>query len=377
MNLIVLLLFITVVLIVISLNMVMNVLLLPHLNNKANQHKSDFPLVSVMIPARDEAVGIAKTIEHLLAQSYPHFEVILLDDNSSDGTAETAQAAARGSQKLKIVFGQALPDGWMGKNWACHQMVQIAQGEILIFTDADVIWQEDALSAVIQSMQRSQADLFTVWPTQETITWGERLCVPLMAFVILGYLPIVGTHYLPVSAFGAANGQCMVWRRSAYHQIGGHQAVADNVLEDVTMAKMVKSAGLRLRMADGNSLISCRMYSSWQRVRDGFAKNILAGYGTPAALMFGIVFHLTVFILPWVLLFTSEWGFWSVFLILIAILLRMVSAVFTDQRILDALFMPISVLLMTRIALQALWWHYRYGGPCWKGRIIHKQAKTG
>jgi chlorobactene glucosyltransferase len=373
-----LILFITAALIVISLIAVSNVLVFPRL--RASEPSTDAPFVSVMIPARNEAAVIGRTITHLLTQDYPNYEVILLDDNSDDDTAALARTAAEDSDKLTIIDGQPLPAGWMGKNWACQQMQQVARGDLLIFTDADVIWEGGAVGALSDAMQRTNADLYTIWPTQHTKTWAERLCVSLMAVVVVGYLPLIGTHYVPLSVFGAANGQCMAWRRDAYDEIGGHAAISDNVLEDVTLARMVKGAGMRLRMADGNHLIRCRMYNDWQSVRNGYAKNILAGYGSVPALVIATIFHWLIFLFPWLWLAVGwatpglpGYPLWPLLLIVLGLGIRALTAAFTHQRVRDALLMPVSVVLMTRIAFQAIWWHYTQGGPTWKGRIVRKQ----
>jgi len=381
-----LVLFIAAALCVISLITISNVIFFPRLKPKESKQT---PLVSVMIPARNEADKIDETIKHLLNQTYDDYEIILLDDNSTDDTEAVAREAAEGSERLQIIKGQALPNGWLGKNWACHQIAQVANGEILIFTDADVHWQPEALISVIAEMERTDADLLTVWPTQTTVTWGERLCVPLMAVVVIGYLPILATHYVSLSIFGAANGQCMIWRREAYRKIGGHAAVRDNVLEDVTMGRMVKAMGMRLRMADGNRLIGCRMYENWRAVRDGYAKNILAGYGGwVATLLLATVFHWLIFLFPLVwLLFGRDWSALSgwpavpLSFVVMGFSVRALSALFTHQRVWDTIALPISVIFMTRIALQAIYWHYR-GGTQWKGRTItskptRKQASHG
>src|SRR5690606_28862766 len=152
---------------------------------------ADAPMVSILIPARNEAQVIAGTIRSLLAQHYPNFEIILLDDQSTDGTANLAAQAGAGDSRLRVIGGAPLPEGWLGKNWACQQLSQAARGEYLIFTDADVYWSVDALAALIELTQQTQADLLTVWPTQDTVSAGERLVVPLMALAILGYLPLL------------------------------------------------------------------------------------------------------------------------------------------------------------------------------------------
>ncbi len=313
------------------------------------------PFVSVLVPARNEAAVIEGTVRRLLAQNYPDFEFILLDDNSDDGTAALARAAANGDARLRIINGKPLPSGWAGKNWACHQLGQAAQGEILLFTDADTVWAPDGLAAVVDEMQRGRADLQTVWPTQITETWSERLTVPNIALVVLGYLPVLATHYIPLAAFGAANGQVMAFRRTAYDAIKGHEGVAAEVVEDVKLARRIKAAGLRLRMADVLSIffhwIVFLIPLFW----------LLLGFGGPrsATLAVGSV----ALTLP-------MWPVWPALLTLAGMGVRAVTAWFSRQRVRDALLMPVTVLVMTWISLLACWWQIKYGGPVWKGRLV-------
>ncbi|MEL6306752.1 MAG: glycosyltransferase [Chloroflexota bacterium] len=225
-------------------------------------------------------------------------------------------------------------------------------------------------------MTQSDVDMVTVWSTQITETMAERLTVPLMAMVILGYLPTVMVHYSPFKAFAAANGQCMAWRREAYEAIGGHTSVANNVLDDVTMAHLAKEKGYRIRMVDGAGLVNARMYDGWQSARDGYAKNILAGYGNSVpALVAGGVFHWLVFLVPYGLLVLPDYRLAGVILLVMGFALRAVSAFWTRQRVLDTLLMPLSVLIFTWIAGQSIYWHYT-GGARWKGRVISDAKST-
>ncbi len=375
-------LFVTVVLLGMVGITLSNLVLFPRLT-KSQLPASSFPFVSILIPARNEAAVIGDTVRRMLAQTYPRFELIVLDDHSTDGTAAVAQAAAGGDARLRVIAGATLPAGWGGKNWACHQLAQAARGDWLLFTDADTIWAPDALAAVAAEAERTRADLLTVWPTQISATWPERLVVPLMALVIIGYLPVFMVHYTPWSPFAAANGQCLLFRRTAYEAIGGHAALRSEVLEDVKFARRVKAHHLRLRMADGNRLVACRMYSDWPSVRDGYAKNILSGYGSLPALALAAVFHWLVFLGPWAALelangewrmANGEWQLpvtaWMIVLAALGIAIRAVTAWFTRQRVRDALLMPVSVLLMTVIAAKSAYWQIRYGGPVWKGRVV-------
>lgn len=369
---IIILLFITGALLIITLTMALNLLTFPKLKPDSPTEK---PFVSILIPARNEAHIIGKTVDNLLKQNYSNFEVIVLDDNSEDGTGDIARKAGKDDSRLQVISGEPLPENWMGKSWACHNLAQEAKGDILIFTDADVQWQAGALEAAISQMQHSKVDMLTVWPTQITETMPERLTVPLMALVILGYLPVFMVHHSTLSIFAAANGQCMAWRRDAYFAIEGHQAVANNVLDDVTLARLAKKKGFRIRMTDGAGFIQTRMYSNWATVRDGFAKNILAGYGNGVfGLLIGTIFHWLIFIFPYVALFFPQYRLWGLLLILLGITLRITSALFTKQRIIDALLMPASVVLMTIIATQSIYWHLS-GKTAWKGRKLKEKDK--
>lgn len=365
--------FIAIVLIGLSLTTIINVLIFPQL--KISDASDETYKVSILIPARNEEHNIERSVRSILSQTYGNFELIVLNDNSTDATGSILNSIAESDTRIQVLNGKPLPVGWMGKNWACHQLAQQAIGEIIIFTDADVIWSPDALRAVVSAMQTNQADLFTVWSTQETQTFAERLTVPLIGYAVLTYLPVFMTHYSPFTVFAAANGQCMAWTRRAYDKIGGHTAVAKHVLDDVTLARLSKKAGLRLRMADANKLIHCRMYHDWDDVRAGFAKNILAGYGNSvSALTLSIFFHIIVYIVPLLLLVIStDYRIWWIIFLAQIICIRMLSASFTHQRKRDALLMPLSVVMMTIISIQSIIWHYT-GRARWKGRTYNMKS---
>ena len=384
-------LFISFALLIIGITILTNIIFFPRLQNDWPEEQ---PKVSVLIPARDESNVIFQTVMQALAQTYRAIELIVLDDRSSDNTAELAMQAAGPDERFHLLRGEPLPQGWLGKNWACHQLSQAANGELLLFLDADVQLQPAALAAIVTHMSRKNAELLTVWPTQLTTSWGERLVVPLIAFAIMGYLPILPVHYTPWSAFAAANGQCLLFTRSAYQQIGGHAAVRNNVVEDVALSRQVKTIVLpkqsaakskelwhvfgRIRhyfrsplsMSDGNRIVSCQMYpGGWLQARNGFAKNILAGHGNqPVILLVSTIFHWLIFVIPWFWWFAGG-SWWALGLGLSGLLLRAITAAFTNQRIFDALLMPLSVVLMTDITLHAIIWHYT-GSATWKGRPL-------
>ena len=338
-----------------------------------------YPQVSVLIPVRDEAPIIKKTLAAWREQSYPNFEIIVLDDESQDSTYHIVREIAAQDSRLHLLRGSKMPPGWTGKNWACFQLAESAQGELIIFSDADVYWQPDALSGLVQSMQTYQSDLFTVWPSQKVYTWAERLVIPLMNFAVFCYLPEIFVRKVPLAAFAAANGQCLAFRKKAYFDIGTHSAVRETIIEDVEIARLIKRSGLKLTMALGNLMINARMYQGWKQVRDGFAKNILAGYfNQPLLLVGSTIFHWGLFILPWIW-FCWELSAFPVWInlrlplitILLGLLLRLISALANRDKPWDSIFLPVSVFMMTLIAWRALLWKYYSGGPRWKGRHIN------
>lgn len=337
------------------------------------------PRVSVLIPARNEAAIIGATLQDLLTQDVANLEVLVLDDRSEDATAEIVGATARQSPRLRLLCGKDLPPGWTGKNWACAQLAEAAQGDILLFTDADVRWRPGALRSVLAAMDELDADLLTVWPTQITESWVERLTVPMMAMAVMGYLPVWLAHdfYHPLAA--AANGQCMAFQRPAYAAIGGHAAVRNAIVEDVRLAQNVKAAGLKLRMVDGAGLVACHMYNGARAAIDGYTKNILAGHQNRIGLLaLSAIFHWSLFLTPWLwLLFGGTWTLpgwpvWPLLLMATGVAVRALTAHATRQRVGDALLLPASVLLFTWIAARAVWWRLRYGGVIWKGRLIRE-----
>lgn len=341
-------------------------------------HSDPAPVLSVLIPARNEATNIAATLYDLLAQEPPPHEILVLDDRSEDGTGDLVASIARTHPQVRLLCGAPLPQGWTGKNWACAQLAGAAHGEILLFADADVRWQPGALRSLLAALSTLDADLLTVWPTQVTVSWGERLTTPLIALAVLAYLPVRLAHdfYHPLAA--AANGQCMAFRRPAYAAIGGHAAVRGALVEDVQLAQRIKAAGLHLRMADGAGLIRCAMYAGSRAAFDGYTKNILAGHGGRISLLaLSTLFHGAVFLLPWVWLLCGRgwgwpgWPLWPLALTLAGVAVRAITAHVTRQRVGDALLLPVSVLLFTWIAARAVWWRVRYRGVLWKGRVIH------
>ena len=176
-----------------------------------------------LVPARNEEDKIAACIRSLLAQDYPSFEVLVLDDQSSDGTRLILEQIANSHPTLKVLVGKSPQDGLLGKNWACVQLAQQAQGDLLFFTDADTLHHPQTLRASVTALLGAQADLLTGFPRQEVRSWGERLMVPFFSWAILCFIPLELAYRLRLPALSSGVGQMLLFRREAYEAIGGHE----------------------------------------------------------------------------------------------------------------------------------------------------------
>jgi chlorobactene glucosyltransferase len=249
-----------------------------------------FPMVSVLIPARNEEKVIGDCVRSLLAQDYPSFEVLVLDDQSSDGTRSILEGIASSQPNLEILFGSAPPEGWLGKNWACEQLAQAAQGDLLLFTDADTFHKPQALHAIVTAFMGERADLLTGYPRQEMRTWGERLLVPFFSWAPLCFNPLELAYRLRLPSLSTAVGQMILFHRDAYQSIGGHKSVKSSIVDDMMLARQIKAAGLCWRMVKIDDLLSCRMYAGGREAFNGFVKNFFAVFD------FRLLTYLFVFI---------------------------------------------------------------------------------
>lgn len=251
---------------------------------------SRLPRVSILLPARHEEENIIPCIRSLLDQDYPDFEVLALyDADPADGTGALLQSLAKREPRLRALRGEPLPPDWLGKHWACQQLAEAATGELLLFTDADTRHHPLALREAVGALEAEGADLLSVLPKEDLSSWAERLIVPLIPWSILSFLPIHLAHHSRSPALSAASGPFMLFRREAYHAIGGHAAVRGDVVDDLALGRRVKAQGLKLRLVDGQGRISRRMYHTWRGVFEGFSKNLFAALG----------YRLIPFVLAW------------------------------------------------------------------------------
>jgi hypothetical protein len=260
------------------------------------------PLISVLIPARDEAARIGACLAGLADQTYRNFELLVVDDHSTDATATIVRSYVAQLPTLEVVPSAALPDDWAGKCWACWQAAGSARGDWLLFLDADVIPLPELLAALVTRAESRSLDLLTLMPFQQLGSLAERVIMPAFFALLYSLYPLDQVSD-PRSSIAFANGQCLLIRREVYFAIGGHQAVRASILEDTELGRIVKAAGYRLEAAIAPNLIEARMYTGWASLAEGLGKNAVAGYrsgGTRSGSV-GARLALVAF-LPWYLL---------------------------------------------------------------------------
>jgi Glycosyltransferase like family 2 len=238
--------------------------------------------VSILIPARNEAGNIADTVRAALASTGVAVEVIVGDDHSTDATPDIVRGID--DPRLRLVPVPALPEGWTGKNHACSHMAGLATGRHLLFIDADVRLAPEAASCLAAQARRTGAALVSGVPRQRTETLGEMLTVPMIDFLLLGYLPVPLMRRRLDSALGAACGQLILVDRAAYASTGGHGAIRISLHDGVRLPRLFRAAGYRTDLVAAASLATCRMYQGFAQAWAGFSKNAHEGMATPRAL---------------------------------------------------------------------------------------------
>lgn len=361
----------------------------PLLEGHKNIYPEDSPMVSICVPARNEESVIERCLKSALKQDYPKLEVLVLDDESTDRTPEILAGLSKSKgSRLRILRGKPKPQGWLGKPWACQQLAEQAQGDILIFIDADTWLQKTMVSRIVRSMGHDVVDFATVWPQQQLLSFWEKVVLPLVYYALLTLLPARYVHKTPKwipsmleplvrPMFAAACGQCMAFKRSAYETVGGHASVKSEVVEDVALAKVIKKKGLSMKMYHGENAISCRMYNSGKEIREGFSKNFLAGFNhnIPLFLLMAVL-HLIVFIVPFIVfpIAILQQAWWIAVLsalgVLVIILHRILLAQWFRWNKLYALLHPVGVLWFQKLGAELIVKYFKGEKSSWKGRSI-------
>jgi len=331
------------------------------------------PAISVLIPARNEELGIAACVEAVLASRNVKLEVIVLDDHSTDRTAELVREIASRDSRVRLESAPSLPDGWCGKQHACFVLAKLARRDVLTFLDADVRLKPAALARMLAFLDQSRADFVSGFPRQETRSFLEKLLIPLINWLLLCFLPLFAMRWFRWAAFGAGCGQWFMTTRAAYEKIGGHAAVKSSLHDGLTLPRAYRRGGFRTDLCDASHLATCRMYRSARGVWFGLAKNAREGMAATDQIGFWTVVLLCGQVLPLVFLIASfvttpDAGLIFGTATLVSFIARFLLARRLDQSALGSLLHPLAILLLLAVQWYAIG-RAILGKPVgWKGR---------
>ncbi len=267
-------------------------------------------LVSVLIPARNEEKNIAYILSDLQNQDYQNVEIIVFNDQSTDNTKEIITEFSKKDSRIKLVNSTGLPEGWLGKNFACYSLSKHAKGDYLLFLDADVRISNDIIINTIGHSMKHKLGLLSIFPKQIMMTLGERITIPNMNFILLSLLPLILVRKSKYPSLAAANGQFMLFNSKIYFETNPHELMKANKVEDIEIARYFKNKNIPIACLTGNDTIKCRMYEGFSAAVNGFSKNVVNFFGKSflVAILFWLVttfgfisiligFNHTVFIL--------------------------------------------------------------------------------
>lgn len=337
--------------------------------------------VSILIPARNEAAGIRETVRAALNSADVTFEIVVLDDHSEDETAQIVDELAANDSRLRLETAPELPAGWCGKQHACYTLAGLARYDVFLFLDADVHLQPDAVARTVAFLDQSQAALVSGVPWQQTETIGEKLLIPLIHFVLLGYLPIWRMRRCTQVAYAAGCGQLFATHKHDYEAVGGHAGVRDSLHDGVKLPRIYREHARRTDLFDATSIASCRMYDTSRATWDGLGKNATEGLAAPTAIWLWTGLLFGGHVLPFLMLAAFPWVSSQQRLVIagacgLSLATRILMTIRFRQSWLGTMLHPFG--LSTLLAIQWLaWWRQLRGRPSeWRGRSYHPQNQA-
>ena len=332
---------------------------------KVNRIHQD--LVSILIPARNEEANILTLLHTIEQQDYTNYEVIVLDDDSTDNTFAVCESFATTRPRFKVIKGKPLAPGWLGKNYACCQLAEEAKGRYLLFLDADERVYRGLINSAVHRIKVKKLALLSLFTNQEMQTLGEKLVVPLMHYLLLNLLPIRLIYLAKNPSFAAASGQFMLFDASVYHRYQWHALCKDKVVEDVEIMKLVKAEKLKGESLLANGLISCRMYTGYGEAVNGFSKNFLAAFNYS---VIGFIVYLVIIIGGPMLVFATLNLQLILMLCGLILLTRIMISLSSGQNAFyNSILHPFQMLSLLVVGLLAIQ-RYLTKNTVWKGRRV-------
>jgi len=341
------------------------------------------PLVSILIPARNEEKNLAACLDAALAQGQIVSEVLVYDDHSTDNTLAVINEYAKRDARVRVIRAEALPAGWCGKTFACAQLANSARGEWLLFLDADARLAEGAAATrMLAEAVRRRLTLLSCWPALELRSFWERALMPLLNFVVFTLYPAPLALKRDDASLGLAHGACLLVHASTYARVGGHTAVHDQLFEDVRLAQAWRERGEAGLCLDGGGIVNVRMYHSFAEIWGGFQKNFFPAFRRETSFWLFMATHLTLFLLPFILapfaLMMDYGGGAALIVIALCVLaMRAVLAVRFRHPWWSVLLHPVGEAILLALGLSS-WWRCKSGrGVEWKGRRYRADEGIG
>lgn len=335
------------------------------------------PLMSILIPARNEEENIKRCIISLTKQDYKNIEILVLDDNSTDDTVRIVLELSQKDPRIKLYSGGPLKKGWLGKSYACWQLSKHARGDYLIFTDADTLHFPNSISGAVACLLRYNLDALSVFPKEIMVTFHERMMVPFGHYIILSLMPLYLIRKIKTALFCTAIGQFMLFKKEVYKKIGGHKSIKGKMLEDIKISKRVKSFGYKFMIFDGRSNVYCRMYRNFREIVEGYSKVLFAVFDYKIYLIsIAIILVAAIFLFPFLMLpigIFFDWPLVLIELIILQIIIILITKIILSLRFkckaVDIILHPISIVYLILIAINSVF-NAKIGmGVYWKGRI--------
>ncbi|HEY8780595.1 MAG TPA: glycosyltransferase family 2 protein [Mucilaginibacter sp.] len=333
---------------------------------RVNRRYAD--LVSILIPARNEEDNILKLLQSIYRQDYNNYEVIVYDDDSSDRTYAICSEYAGAHEGFSVIKGVKLPNGWTGKNYACHQLSKKATGRYFLFLDADDSISNGLINSAVHRMQAYKLCLLSLLPNQVMQTAGEKTTVPLMLYIALNLLPLRLVYLTKTAVIAAACGQFMLFDADVYKQNHWHSQARDKIVEDAEIMKLVKSASYSGELLLANGMVSCRMYKGYREAINGFSKNVLALFNySIIGLLLNILLSMGG---PMVVIMTLNFQL-IFFMTGLIVLTRIMTSLSAGQNALyNVILHPIQMINLVMIAFLSIQRHLTKTNV-WKGRRIN------
>ena len=320
--------------------------------------------VSILIPMRNEIENVDGVITSALSSDLlAEYQVIVLDDQSVDGTAERLSRYPG----VETILGRSLPEDWLGKNYACHQLVAQSKGEYLVFVDADVRLSPYAIAAAISKLEALGWDFISPYPRQIADSFFERLVQPLLQWSWLSSLPLRFAERGTFASMVIANGQFLIVKRAAYLKVGGHKTIRHEVLDDLELARILVKEGFKGGVAEGSAIAECRMYDNRSALFNGYTKSLWRAFGSPLGALLAAAFLFVTGVLPLLLAIVGLRDAWLGYFLVV--LSRYVAAIRTRSTPSTALLHPLAIL--TLIYLMASSGYKKSQGQLrWRGRSL-------